>query len=318
MWNAAYNENDNVDLRTFVDDVFLRLNDYEMIEEKLVDIKGQIDCDEIKTWEEVEKKDDEANILRWCVNMAFRGAVSFITLKGVASANIPLLNRKIRELLKREEKGGYYSTFRLIDGLLPRPEHSSFDVIPVKIPAGNRPSCRYHFLYKEIEGEIGEIYLYEHGMHAYYVSVNVYDVDNPEELLDENHILDISDITLSELLTSLQQAIDPARENAELSAAIEKATNLETEKSALAQILTDCGIYALSMSDFGRTPHYCDGHISGGVDYMVVEGHDVVLVLNSSTLKIDNVVLNEQCGNYSWIVEEIKAAANTAYKRATL
>ena len=42
-------------------------------------------------------------------------------------------------------------------------------------------------------------------------------------LIQENHILDISDIVLSELLICLQEAIDPTKENAELSAAIEKS-----------------------------------------------------------------------------------------------
>ena len=41
-----------------------------------------------------------------------------------------------------------------------------------------------------------------------------------------------------------------------------------------------------------------------------------MLVLDSYTPKINTVPLSEQCGGYSWIVEDIKAAANTAYKKS--
>ena len=315
LWNTTCNDNNHVNIEKFVDDILSRLGDYAVVEEKLGDIKAQGECDETRFWEMVETKDEECIILLWCIRMAMRGVASFVSLKSMEYANIPLLNRKISELLKNNGEDGYYSTFRVIDRLLPRPKHCSFDIIPVKFPAGKRPSCKYTFIGDEIDGEIGEIYLYEHAMHTYSVCVNIYDPETPEELIQENHILDISDIVLSELLICLQEAIDPTKENTELSAAIEKSLYLENSKSPLAQILADCGIHLLSLSDFGRSPRFYDGNIAEDVDYIYVSGDDVMLILDSRTLHVNAVPLNERCGNYSWIVQDIKAAANTAYKK---
>lgn len=143
----------------------------------------------------------------------------------------------------------------------------------------------------------------------------MYAADNPEELLEGNHILSISDVYLSDLLTCLQQVIDPNGENAELSEAIDKAREVESGKSEIAQILTDCGIYMLSLSDYGRTPRFYNGYIAEDVDYVYVYYDDVQLVLDARTPQVNTVPLDETCGNYSWIVEDIKAAANTAFKK---
>ncbi len=313
LWNATYKDTDNVNIKEFVSELLSKLNDQdESIIEKIHDIKAQCDEDEITFLETAEEND---SFLLWAVNMAKRGAVSFISLKNMEYANIPLLNRKIKEHLKDNHDNGYYSTFRMIDWLLPCPDYGSFDIIPIRFPAGKRPSCKYSFIFDDVNGEIGEIYLYEHAMHMCRVCVNIYDSENTEELIKENHILDVSDVVLSELLICLQQAIDPAKENAELSAAIEKANKIENGKSPLAQILTECGIYALSLTDYGYSPRFCDGQIAEDVDYVCVSGDDVLLTMESSTLQVNTVPLNDRCLNYSWIVEAIKAAANIAYKK---
>ena len=39
-----------------------------------------------------------------------------------------------------------------------------------------------------------------------------------------------------------------------------------------------------------------------------------MITLTSDSVKVNTVPLSERCGNYSWIVEDIKAAANIAYK----
>ena len=319
LWTSTYKENDNVNIKEFALDVLSRFDTSHFnvsITEKILDLKAQSKGEEIKFWEIAEENDEYGWILNWCEDMVKRGAVYFISLKSMPNANIPLLNRKIGEFLKNNDNEGYYSIFRLIDRLLPRPEHGSFDIIPIQFPVGNRPSCRYDYLGEEIVGEIGEVYLYEHSMHMYNVCVNVYDTVNPEELLKENRILKISDVILSELLICLQQTVDPNKQNTELSSAIENAVKVENCKSPLAKILTDCGIYVLSLSDFGRSPRFHDGNIAEDVDYLCVSGDDVLLTLKSSTMRVNTVLLNERCGNYSWIVEEIKAAANTVYKRS--
>ena len=84
----------------------------------------------------------------------------------------------------------------------------------------------------------------------------------------------------------------------------------------MAQILTDCGIHLLSLSDFGRSPRFCDSYIAEDVDYIYVSNNEVMLVLEGSTPQINIVPLNKDCGHYSWIVEDIKAAANIAYKKS--
>ncbi len=315
LWDSTYKGNGEGCIEKFASDILHDVDFSTMIDEQLEEIKAQCEGDEREFWDVAASYDKYAWLYLWCGNMAMRGAVSFVTLKSMPHANIPLLNRKVSELLKNDGDNGYYSTFRLIDRLLPCPEHGSSEIIPVKFPAGNRPSCKYVFLGDEIDGEIGEIYLCEQFMHMYNVCVNIYDSENPDELLEENHILNISDIVLSELLTCLQQVIDPAKENTELSAAIDMALKVEKVKSPMAQILKDCGIYLLSLSDFGRTPRFYDGKIAEDVDYVYVFEDEVKLVLDSSTFDVNTVTLNERCGNYSWIVEDIKAAANTAYKK---
>ena len=317
LWNSTYNDNDQINIEEFTFCVLSRLDDYDMIKEKVENIKAINECDEATFWN-IAEEHVGVFLLPWCINMIKRGAVSFISLKSMAHANIPLLNRKVSELLKGDRVDGYMYGFRLIDELLPYPTCRSREIIPIQFPIGKRPSCRYSSFGDETDGEIGEIYLYEHSMHMYYVSVNVYDSEFPEKLLAENHILNISDIVLSELLTCLQQAIDPAKENTKLSAAIENAKNIENGKSTMAQILTDCGIHLLSLSDFGRSPRFYDSYIAEDVDYIYVSNNDVMLVLDSYTPKINIVPLSEQCGGYSWIVEDIKAAANIAYKKSKI
>jgi hypothetical protein len=318
LWDSTYKGNGEGCIEKFASDILHDVDFSTMIDEQLEEIKAQCEGYEREFWEVAASYDEFDWLYLWCGDMAMRGAVSFVTLKNMPHANIPLLNSKVSELLKNDGDNGYYSTFRLIDRLLPCPEHGSSEIIPVKFPAGNRPSCKYvNVIFdEEISGEIGEIYLCEHSMHMYNVCVNLYDSEYTEGCMDENHILDISDIVLSELLTCLQQVIDPAKENTELSAAIDNALKVEKGKSPMAQILKDCGIYLLSLSDFGRTPRFYDGKIAEDVDYVYVFEDEVKLVLDSNTFDVNTVTLNEGCGNYLWIVEDIKAAANTAYKKS--
>ena len=313
LWNSSCYSDDKME--EFVHAMLSRLNDYDLIEDKLMDIKAVGADNEAIFWDMIEDKNC-GDLLPWCMNMAMRGAASFISCKGMTQANIPLLNRKVDELLKGHGEDGYQSMFSLIDRLLPCPEHGSEEIMSIHFPAEKRPKCEYVFIGDVINGEIGEIYLYEYAMHMYGVSVNVYSSDDPEELLDENHMLDISDIILSDLLTCLQQVMDPTKENTELSEAIDKAIKVENGKSAIAQILTDCGIYLLSLSDYGRTPRFYNGYIAEDVDYIYVYHDDVMLVLDSCTPQVNIVPLEEKCGNYSWIVEDIKAAANIAFKKS--
>jgi hypothetical protein len=72
----------------------------------------------------------------------------------------------------------------------------------------------------------------------------------------------------------------------------------------------------LSLTDYGYSARFCDGNIAEDVDYVCVSGDDVLLTLESSTVQVNTVSLNDRCLNYSWIVEAIKAAANIAYKES--
>lgn len=316
FWNATYNENDQTNIEQLIDDALTKLNDFEFFRQQLGNIKAQGECDESKFWDLIENNDETNNALRWCINQAMRGAASFISIKSMAHANIPLFNSKISRYLKNIQDDGYRSLIHLIDSRLPRPQHGSFEYIPIEFPVDRRPACKFSFFGLNVDGEIGEIYLYEHSMHMFRVCVNVYDSEDPTELLEENHILETSDVVLSDLLSSLQAVIDPEGKDDELTAAIEKATLIENEKCCIAPILKECGIYMLSLSDFGRHPRFCDGDIISDVDYIYVVGDDVVLVMHSSMSRINIATLNERIVNYSWIVEDIKAAANMAYQRS--
>lgn len=317
LWDSACSDGNQVNIEKFIADILSKLNDYATMKENLEEVKAQGDSDEDDFWELLEDGDEAEKILPWCVNSVIRGVASFISLEGMSCVNISQLNRKISKHLKDVSQNGYYSIFRLIDRYLPNPEYGTFEYTPVKLPVGKRPACSYSTLFKEgVEGEIGEIYLFEHSMHMSYTSVNVYDSENPEELLDEKHILNLSDSVLSELLTSFQQAVDPDKEDKELSAAISRAIEIENSKPAIVQILKECGVYLLSLSDFECHPRYCDGNIVADVDYLFVSGDDLMLVMESSSPLVSIVPLNESSEHYSWIVEEIKAAANMAYKKS--
>ena len=170
------------------------------------------------------------------------GAAAYMTEKYIGLADVPKLNKNIKKLYNDTEKDGYYALFRIIDCLLPHPEDTEDFV--VSFSEGNRPT----FTSPDVRGEIGDIYLYEHGMHMFYVSANIYDSDDPDELLEECCILDVDNIVLSELLTCLQNEIDPDRTNKELSENILKAAELEGDHE-IGHILTDCGVYMLKTED---------------------------------------------------------------------
>ena len=170
------------------------------------------------------------------------GAAAYMTEKYIGLADVPKLNKNIKKLYNDTEKDGYYALFRTIDCLLPHPEDTEDFV--VSFSEGNRPT----FTSPDVRGEIGDIYLYEHGMHMFYVSANIYDSDDPDELLEECCILDVDNVVLSELLTCLQNEIDPDRTNKELSENILKAADLEGDHE-IGHILTDCGVYLLKTED---------------------------------------------------------------------
>ena len=168
------------------------------------------------------------------------GAATYMTEKYISIADVQKLNKNIKKLYN--DTDGYYALFRTIDCLLPHPEDTEDFV--VSFSEGNRPT----FTSPDVRGEIGDIYLYEHGMHMFYVSANIYDSDDPDELLEECCILDVDNVVLSELLTCLQNEIDPDRTNKELSENILKAADLESDHE-IGHILTDCGVYMLKTED---------------------------------------------------------------------
>ena len=310
LWSA---EDDNVDMEQFVSKLLSALRETTLVEQSVPEVKALAEEDESKFWAKAESCDD-GRYLQGFINMAVKGAAGFVSQRCMANADIPQLNRRVREMLDRDRSEGYGAIFSIVSRLLPRPEDYSTEAMPLHFPVGARPACKYSFFSKEVDGQIGEIYLYEHSMHMFYVSVNVYDAQNPELLLDEKHILDESDVVLSELLCFLQQIVDPAKKNKELKLSIEKAQKIESQKSGIAQIFKDCGVYLLSLSDFGRAPRYCDDGVVADVDYVYVSGDDLMLVMDLSLPTVCALPMTDCCTHYSWILEDIKAAANMAYK----
>ena len=240
---------------------------------------------------------------------AIIGASEFVTPECVASADIPLLNKTIKQLCNCSNEDGYYSLFRTIDRLLPHPEVTPDCVI--SFSEGNRPV----FKNEDWGQEIGDIYLYEHGMHMFYVTANIYNSDNPDDMIEECHILNLSDTCLSELLTCLQKEIDPYKTNAELSANILKASKLEAERD-LGYILQDCGLYMLKTE-----PTYVNWweaallhEVTGFMKcvYVSSEGQLNMVIDDGDAYPIDIELLPTN-PYFTTILEAIKAAANMAW-----
>lgn len=237
------------------------------------------------------------------------GAAAYMTEKYIGLADVQKLNKNIKKLYNDTEKDGYYALFRTIDGLLPHPE-DTVDFV-VSFSEGNRPT----FTSPDVSGEIGEIYLYEHGMHMFYVSANIYDSSDPDELIEECCILDVDNIVLSELLTCLQNEIDPDRTNKELSENILKAADLEGDHK-LGHILTDCGVYMLKTEDtyvhWWDSETLCD--ITGYMNAVYVLSNGSVYIVYTdynnfptwAEIQLINPFLTR-------ILDAIKAAANIAW-----
>ena len=240
---------------------------------------------------------------------AIIGASEFISPKCIRFADIPLLNKTIKQLCNGSNEDGYYSLFRTIDRLLPHPEVTPDCVI--SFSEGNRPV----FKNEDWGQEIGDIYLYEHGMHTFYVTANIYNSDNPDDMIEECHILNLSDTCLSELLTCLQKEIDPDKTNAELSANILKASKLEAERD-LGYILQDCGLYMLKIE-----PTYVNWweaallhDVTGFMKcvYVSSEGQLNMVIDDGDAYPIDIELLPTN-PYFTTILEAIKAAANVAW-----
>ena len=237
------------------------------------------------------------------------GAAAYMTEKYIGLADVPKLNKNIKKLYNDTEKDGYYALFRTIDCLLPHPEDTEDFV--VSFSEGNRPT----FTSPDVRGEIGDIYLYEHGMHMFYVSANIYDSDDPDELLEECCILDVDNVVLSELLTCLQNEIDPDRTNKELSENILKAADLEGDHE-IGHILTDCGVYLLKTEDtyvhWWDSETLCD--ITGYMNavYVLSDGCLNIVYTDSDNFPTSaEIQLTNPC--LTWILDAIKAAANIAW-----
>ena len=237
------------------------------------------------------------------------GAATYMTEKYIGLADVPKLNKNIKKLYNDTEKDGYYALFRIIDCLLPHPEDTEDFV--VSFSEGNRPT----FTSPDVRGEIGDIYLYEHGMHMFYVSANIYDSDDPDELLEECCILDVDNVVLSELLTCLQNEIDPDRTNKELSENILKAAELEGDHE-IGHILTDCGVYMLKTEDtyvhWWDSETLCD--ITGYMNavYVLSDGCLNIVYTDSDNFPTSaEIQLTNPC--LTRILDAIKAAANIAW-----
>ena len=237
------------------------------------------------------------------------GAAAYMTEKYIGLADVPKLNKNIKKLYNDTEKDGYYALFRTIDCLLPHPEDTEDFV--VSFSEGNRPT----FTSPDVRGEIGDIYLYEHGMHMFYVSANIYDSDDPGELLEECCILDVDNVVLSELLTCLQNEIDPDRTNKELSGNILKAADLESDHE-IGHILTDCGVYMLKTEDtyvhWWDSETLCD--ITGYMNavYVLSDGCLNIVYTDSDNFPTSaEIQLTNPC--LTRILDAIKAAANIAW-----
>ena len=237
------------------------------------------------------------------------GAAAYLTEKYIGLADVPKLNKNIKKLYNDTEKDGYYALFRTIDCLLPHPEDTEDFV--VSFSEGNRPA----FTSPDVRGEIGDIYLYEHGMHMFYVSANIYDTEDPDELIEKCCIVGEDNIVLSELLTCLQNELDPGKANKELSENIIKAADLEGEHK-LGYILADCGVYMLRTED--TYVHWWDSEIlcdmTGYMNavYVASDGSLNVVITDSDDFAV-SAEIRPVNPFLTRILDAIKAAANIAW-----
>ena len=203
------------------------------------------------------------------------GVASFITSAEAKKINKGQFNKEIRSLVNAPKQ--YSEDANFVGRLLPKPDYYDDQGEAIEIPVDLRPDCNYDSFLDHGTGKLGRIYLKEMGMKAYFPHFDVYDPDDPDEIICEGALLDVSSVKASELLIALQQVLDPYKENQELSDTIDRCRQYESSSSPLVAFLKKYGIGVVNLSANGWKQINC-GHIHDTALYAVLDDNDHIQV----------------------------------------
>jgi hypothetical protein len=206
---------------------------------------------------------------------AICGVASFITSAEAKKINKGQFNKEIRSLGNAPKQ--YSEDANFVGRLLPKPDYYDDQGEAIEIPVDLRPDCNYDSFLDHGTGKLGRIYLKEMGMKAYFPHFDVYDPDDPDEIICEGALLDVSSVKASELLSALQQVLDPNKENQELSDTIDRCRQYESSSSPLVVFLKKYGIGVVNLSANGWKQINC-GHIHDTALYAIVDDNDHIQV----------------------------------------
>lgn len=204
------------------------------------------------------------------------GAAAFVTSEEVKAINVGLLSKELSTLGKRSEQYSHDSSW--VDRLLPRPEYLDTQGPAVDIPISLRPDYSFDKLFDFGTGKLGRIYMKETGMHMYLPHCDIYDSDDPDMLLCVGDQLDETSVRISELLSVLQEILDPRKKNQELTQAIERCKNYEQGNASLPAVLKKYGLGVVNLSENSwHRVNYQNIHAESL--YMELDDHDHLQVV---------------------------------------
>ena len=174
------------------------------------------------------------------------GVAAFITSEEVKNVNVGQFSKELKSLGKVAQQ--YADDSRMVGSLLPFPD-DDFQGEAIDIPVELRPDYHYDSFMNEGIGKLGRIYMVEVGMHMYFPHCDIFDPDDPEEMICQGDQLELSSVKSSELLTVLQTILDPNKENKELAETIERCIQYENGGSSLPALLKKYGIGVVNLSN---------------------------------------------------------------------
>ena len=206
---------------------------------------------------------------------AICGVAAFITSSEVKNVNVGQFNKELRSLGNAPKQ--YRDDAHFIGRLLPQPDYYDAQGEAIEIPADLRPDCSYDSIFDHGTGKLGRIYLKEMGMKAYFPHYDVFDSDDPDELICDGVLFDETNVKISELLFALQQVLHPNKDNKELSDVIERCRQFENGRSPMVALLKKYGIGVINLSANGWSHINC-GHIHDTALYAVIDDDDHIKV----------------------------------------
>ena len=202
-------------------------------------------------------------------------AAAFVTAMEVKNVNVGMLSKQMSQMGKLS--GQYEIDMRFVDSLLERPEDDEMIGTAIEIPVELRPDYHYDDWSGQGCGKLGSIYLQEVGMHMYLPFCDIYDSDEPDELICAATQLDSSATKVSELLSALQTIVDPEHKNNPLQQAIVRCKTFESQPSSLPMLLKAHHIGVVCLAYNGWRQINCQ-HIHERALYAELDENDHIQV----------------------------------------